>query len=66
MEHFLISRYDRHCLDKLLGTSTEIRLIEEGHIFTLSDGTEYDPGDTTGSIKTFQTPTVEPEEEPVP
>lgn len=60
MEHFIVSRYDRHCLDKLLGTSTEQRLLEEGHTFTLSDGTEYEPIDTTGSIKNLQTPTVEP------
>ena len=36
-----VGRYDRHCLDKLIGTSTEARLIEEGHIFTLMDGSEY-------------------------
>lgn len=44
MAELYISRYDRHCLDKLLGTSTEDRLVAEGHVFTLSDGTEYDPG----------------------
>jgi hypothetical protein len=46
-EVLYLSRYDRHCLDKLLGTSTEARLRDEGHVFVLSDGSEYDPGNPT-------------------
>jgi hypothetical protein len=56
MELLYISRYDRHCLEKLIGTSTEERLIEEGHIFTLSDGTEYE--------RVGQTLIIVPAEEP--
>jgi hypothetical protein len=42
MEITYLSTYDRHCLDKLIGTSTEDRLRAEGHVFTLTDGTEYE------------------------
>lgn len=37
----LLTRYDRHCLDTLLDTSTEARLRVEGYVFTLTDLTEY-------------------------
>lgn len=37
-----MDRYDRHCLDKLINTSTEERLRAEGHVFMLTDGTEYE------------------------
>jgi hypothetical protein len=42
MEMLYVSRYDRHCLDKLIGSSTEERLILEGHVFTLTDGRLYE------------------------
>jgi len=45
-ELLYLSRYDRNCLDKLLGTSTEARLKAANHVFVLTDGTEYDPGPT--------------------
>lgn len=48
-ELIYVDRYDRHCLDKLVGTTTEDRLREEGHTFTLSDGTPY-LAETRGSL----------------
>ena len=47
-----VDRYNRHCLDKLIGTSTEDRLVSEGHQFTLSDGTPFIT-DVRGSMTTM-------------
>ena len=47
-----VDRYNRHCLDKLIGSSTEDRLVSEGHQFTLSDGTPYIT-DVRGSMSTM-------------
>jgi len=64
MSEIYVSRYDRHCLDKLLGSTTEERLIEEGHVFKLTDGTEYNAG-TPAQVST-RTLTVQTTEAPPP
>jgi len=60
MEALYVSRYDRHCLDKLIGSSTEARLIEEEHVFTLSDGRAYE---RNGEMITLIEDVVEPVQE---
>jgi len=57
MEVLYVNRYDRHSLDKLIGSSTEARLIEEEHVFTLSDGRAYE---RDGDIITLIEDVIEP------
>jgi len=60
MEALYVNRYDRHSLDKLIGTSTEARLIEEEHVFTLTDGRAYE---RNGDIITLLEDVIEPVQE---
>jgi hypothetical protein len=49
----ILTRYDRECLETLLGTTTEERLKEEGHTFTLTDGTVYHTDVVVSPTKTI-------------
>jgi hypothetical protein len=60
MEMLYVSRYDRHSLDKLIGSTTEARLIEEGHVFTLTDGRVYE---RDGLVVSISDAVAEPKQE---